>query len=74
MKKLNEFINEKTKLGIFTGGRLPEISNWIATSKDPYKDANGCTVTTTDSFNDVNYDGVYNTGESATACTSISCP
>lgn len=69
MKKLEDFQSEKVELNCFIGGN----GKWIATKKDPYKDKNGCTVTTTDSFHDANGDGKHQETESMTVCASVDC-
>lgn len=67
MKKLEDFTTEKVELKNIFGGE------WVQTDLGSKKDANGCTVTTTDSFDDKNGDKKLSAGESYTSCTSVSC-
>lgn len=67
MKTLEDFKTESIELKSFFGGQ------WLSTNPPDTCDANGCTVKTTDSFYDSNGNGVYDKGESATKCVSISC-
>jgi hypothetical protein len=67
MKKLEDFQNESTELrNIFGGG-------WVQTTQEDYVNSEGCTVKTTDSFDDKNGNGKLDKGESATQCISVSC-
>ena len=71
LESLEKFKIEKSICGNVFGGN--EDPKWIPTKKDPYKDKNGCTVTTTDSYYDKNSNGKHDDGESATVCFSVQC-
>ncbi|MEO5775450.1 MAG: hypothetical protein ABIQ27_01015 [Flavobacterium sp.] len=65
MKKLEDFKTEEVKLGkLFTGGR-------VATSSS--KPNGGCQDVTTDSFDDKNGNGVWDTNEWGETSTRTVC-
>jgi hypothetical protein len=71
LESLRKFKIEKSICGNVFGGNGG--AKWIQTTQDPFKDKNGCTVTTTDSYYDKNGNGKHDDGESATACISVNC-
>ena len=66
MRKIENFQDEKVKLENIWGGGIVETSS---SEKDP----NGCTVTTTDSFDDKDGDGLWGNKESGKVCQKTVC-
>jgi len=69
MKRIKNFNDvQEFNLSSIYGGR------WKKSPKTSGVNNDGCTVETTESFNDTNGDGSPSSGESTITCTTVSCP
>ena len=67
MKSLENFQNEKIEIKSIWGG------GEVETSRPDTKDAHGCTVITTDSYNDANGNKKLDANENCDVCVEIKC-
>lgn len=72
LESLKKFKMQDNQLTTIFGG-LVDGAKWVKTAKT-ITTAEGCTQTTSDSFNDVNGNNQLDSGESYTVCTSVDCP
>jgi hypothetical protein len=71
MKNLTNLKNKEIKIQAMSN--IYGCGQWVATNPPDTKDANGCTVHTTDSWYDANGNGKRGLDESMTICVSVDC-
>jgi hypothetical protein len=73
LESLKKFKMQDNQLSSIYGGLFADKGKWVKTGKS-VTTPEGCTQTTSDSFNDTNGNGKLDEGESYTVCTSVDCP